>query len=39
VVATPSDTALRLVFETEGARVTRFRVGRRPAVEYVEGCG
>jgi len=33
------DRALRLVFETDGRHVTRFRAGRRPAVEYVEGCG
>lgn len=28
----------RLVFETDGARVTRFRAGLFPSVEYVEGC-
>lgn len=28
----------RIVFETDGKKVTRFRSGREPAVEYVEGC-
>lgn len=35
----PLDTMLRLVFETDGARVTSYRAGRFPSVEYVEGCG
>ena len=35
----PADSAYRIVFETEGGRVTRYRAGRRPAVEYVERCG
>lgn len=34
-----ADSALRLVFETDGARVTRYRAGRLPQVEYVERCG
>jgi hypothetical protein len=34
----PADSAFRLVFEADGKRVTRFRGGLRPAVEYVEGC-
>lgn len=33
-----ADSLFRLVFEVEGGRVTRFRVGTRPQVEYVEGC-
>lgn len=37
--AEPADTAFRLVFETDGQRVTRYRAGRLPAVAYVEGCG
>jgi hypothetical protein len=28
----------RIVFETDGKKVTQFRSGRTPAVEYVEGC-
>jgi len=28
----------RIVFETDGKKVTRYRSGRLPAVEYVEGC-
>jgi hypothetical protein len=36
--AAPADSAFRLVFETDGSRVTRFRAGRLPEVEWVEGC-
>ena len=36
--ANASDSLFRLVFETEGERVTRFRSGRMPQVMYVEGC-
>lgn len=32
------DTLHRIIFETDGKRVTTMRSGRRPAVEYVEGC-
>jgi hypothetical protein len=39
VPSAAADSAYRLVFETDGARVTRYRAGRRPPVEYVEGCG
>jgi hypothetical protein len=28
----------RLVFETDGARVTRYRAGAVPQVDWVEGC-
>lgn len=41
LVVTPAnaaDSAFRIVFETDGSKVLRFRSGRRPAVEYVEGC-
>jgi len=34
----PADSAYRLIFETDGAKVTRYRSGKRPAVEYVETC-
>lgn len=34
----PTRDSLALVFETDGARVTRYRVGRQPEVEWVEGC-
>lgn len=27
-----------IIFETDGSVVERFRGGRRPQVEYVEGC-
>jgi hypothetical protein len=37
--ADPADSLFRLVFETDGQRVTRYRAGTRPQVEYVEGCG
>ena len=33
------DDTHRMIFETEGGRVTSFRAGRRPEVEYIEGCG
>ena len=29
---------VRLIFETDGKKVENFRIGREPAVEYVEGC-
>ncbi|MCC6770303.1 MAG: hypothetical protein IT360_03740 [Gemmatimonadaceae bacterium] len=38
VAVPPADTLHRLVFETDGTRVTTYRAGRIPAVEYVEGC-
>ena len=38
VVSPPGDTLHRIIFETDGGKVTTFRTGRRPAVEYVEGC-
>jgi hypothetical protein len=34
----PTDTSHRLVIELVGGSVKRFRVGRSPQVEYVEGC-
>ena len=34
----PGDTTHRIVFETAGGVVTRFRGGVTPQVEYVEGC-
>ena len=34
----PADTGFRLVFETDGARVTRFRAGKEPEASYIEGC-
>ena len=37
--ASPSDSALRIVFESEAGRVTRYRTGRVPEVEWVERCG
>lgn len=33
-----ADQNYRLVFETDGKRVTQFRSGKLPEVEYVEGC-
>jgi hypothetical protein len=35
---TGADSTYRLVFETDGQRVTRYRGGRLPEVEWVEGC-
>jgi hypothetical protein len=35
----PADSSCRIVFETDSTtRVTRYRVGREPEVEWVEGC-
>ena len=36
--STPADSGFELVFETDSQRVTRYRAGKLPAVEYVEGC-
>lgn len=36
--ASPADSAYRIVFETDGSKVLRYRSGRQPAVQYVEGC-
>lgn len=38
VVSAPADSTRRLVFETDGKRVTSYRVGRMPEVSWVEGC-
>jgi hypothetical protein len=38
---TPVDVAdggYQMLFETDGSKVTRFRIGTRAAVEQVEGC-
>ena len=37
--ASPGDSAFRLVFEVRKGRIVRYRAGRLPPVEYVEGCG
>ena len=38
VVTAPGEANNRLVFETDGKVVKRYRVGREPEVEYVESC-
>lgn len=38
VVTPANDTTHLIIFETDGERVTMFRVGRKPEVSYVEGC-
>lgn len=38
-VQSKSDSTHKIVFETDGYKVLRFRSGKTPAVEYVEGCG
>ena len=38
VPSADGDPTHRVIFETNGTRVTRYRAGVRPAVEYVEGC-
>jgi hypothetical protein len=34
----PADKRYRIIFETARGRVTRYRAGMTPSVEYVEGC-
>jgi len=34
----PTDSGYELVFETDSGRVTKYRAGRMPEVEWVEGC-
>lgn len=34
----PADSAYRLIFETDGRVVTRFRAGLLPQVRWIEGC-
>ena len=38
VVTPPGDAVHRIIFETFKGRVTTYRSGRLPAVQYVEGC-
>jgi hypothetical protein len=38
VPKSPADSAFRIIFETDGVRVLRYRAGILPQVEYVEGC-
>lgn len=38
IVEQPGDTLHRIVFETDGRVVEMYRAGRRPAVDYIEGC-
>lgn len=40
LTVTPADNSQnRIVFETDGKKVTEYRSGQLPAVEYVERCG
>lgn len=34
----PTNAGFELVFETDSGRVTKYRAGRLPEVEWVEGC-
>ena len=38
IVPAADDTMYRLIFETDGRAVTRYRAGRRPEVDFKEGC-
>jgi len=38
VTPAAADKRFRIIFETSGGRVTRYRAGMTPSVEYVEGC-
>ena len=37
-VTPPGDTLHRIIFETDGQKVVHIRAGKRPAVDYIEGC-
>lgn len=37
-VRSPADSSARIVFETDGSKVIRFRSGGTPEVEFIEGC-
>jgi hypothetical protein len=39
LTVTAANPANRIVFETDGTKVTEYRSGRTPAVELVERCG
>ncbi len=36
--AAPGDSIYRMIFETDGRAITRYRVGRLPEVGWVESC-
>lgn len=36
--AAPADSGRNIIFETDGQKVTTYRAGRMPEVEYIEGC-
>ena len=38
LIVTPGDPNQRIIFETDGRKVTRYRAGSLPEVEWVEGC-
>jgi hypothetical protein len=38
-VGSANDSTRRIVFETDGNTVKSYRIGRRPEVDFVEGCG
>jgi hypothetical protein len=38
LVVTGSDGKAQMVFETDGTKVTTYRAGREPEVQFVEGC-
>lgn len=38
LTVTPAASAYRIIFETDGEKVTRYRAGRLPEVRWVEGC-
>lgn len=38
IISTPGDSAYRIIFETDGKKVERYRAGRSPGVDYIEGC-
>lgn len=38
-VPSSTNSSTRIIFETDGSKVIRFRSGRTPEAEFAEGCG
>jgi hypothetical protein len=38
VPSSPADQDFRVIFETDGTKVTAFRAGKLPEVGFIEGC-
>ena len=38
LIVTPTNSTHKIIFETDGKKVTTFRVGKYPEVGFIEGC-